>query len=69
MDKNGTMSVAEAAERLGVSAQCVRVGLDRGIFKFGQVVPMKRKVYLVYREKFEELTGINTKGETKWQRQ
>lgn len=65
MHKNGTMTVAEAAELLGVSAQCVRIGMERGAFKFGTVVPMKSKVYVIFREKFEQETGIRTKGETK----
>ena len=65
MHKNGTMTVAEAAGHLGVSAQCVRIGMERGAFKFGAVVQMKQKVYIIFREKFEAETGINTKGETK----
>lgn len=65
MHKNGTMTVAEAAGHLGVSAQCVRIGMERGAFKFGAVVQMKEKVYVIYREKFEQETGIKTKGESK----
>lgn len=63
MNSNGTMTVAEAARLLGKSAQCVRVGLEKGIFGFGAVIPMKEKVYIIYRSKFEEETGISTKGE------
>lgn len=59
------MSVAEAAHLLGVSEQCVRIGLQRGAFSFGRVVQMKEKVYIIFREKFEEETGIKTKGESK----
>lgn len=65
MHKDGTMTVREAADLLGVSAQCVRIGIQRGAFNFGTVVPMKSKVYVIFREKFEQETGIRTKGETK----
>lgn len=57
------MSVAEAAHLLGVSPQCVRIGMQRGAFKFGAVVQMKEKVYVIFRDKFEQETGIKTKGE------
>ena len=52
-----TMTVAETAKLLGVSPQCVRVGLESGAFKFGTVVQMKRKVYVIYRSEVEALTG------------
>ena len=65
MNKNGegTITIAEAARLLGTSPQSIRIGLCRGIFKFGAVIPMKENVYIIYRAKFEEETGIKTKGE------
>lgn len=63
METAGTMSVAEASRLLGVSKQAVRVGIERGIFRFGVVVPMARKVFIIYRSAFEAETGIKTKGE------
>lgn len=53
--KKVTMTVAETAKLLGVSPQCVRVGLQSGAFKFGTVVQMKEKVYIIYRSAVEEL--------------
>ena len=50
-----TMTVQETARLLGVSPQCVRVGLESGAFHFGTVVKMKRKVYVIYRQAVEEL--------------
>jgi len=61
-EKTATMTVQETAKLLGVSPQCVRVGLESGAFTFGTVVRMKRKVYIIYRPAVEELTG---KGRTK----
>ena len=51
------MTVQETAKLLGVSPQCVRVGLESGAFRFGTVVKMKRKVYVIYRSEVEKLTG------------
>ena len=59
--KSVTMTVQETARLLGVSPQCVRIGLERGAFSFGTVVQMKRKVYIIWRSAVEELTG---KGRT-----
>lgn len=61
MDKKITMSVEETAKLLGVSPQCIRVGLESGAFKFGTVVKMKRKVYVIYRSEVEALTGKGRK--------
>lgn len=55
--KKVTMTVDETAKLLGVSPQCIRVGLERGAFPFGTVVQMKRKVYVIYRSEVEKLTG------------
>ena len=56
-ERKTTMTVAETAKLLGVSPQCIRVGLERGAFTFGTVVQMKRKVYVIYRSEVEKLTG------------
>ncbi len=65
VNKEATMTVKEAAAVLGISPDAVRAGLETGAFRFGTVIPMKEKVYIIFREKFEEETGINTKGDTK----
>ena len=41
------MKVAEAAKRLGVSQQFVRVGLQRGVLPIGCAVKFKRWVYYI----------------------
>lgn len=57
MNDRVTMTVSETAKLLGVSPQCVRVGLESGAFKFGTVVRMKRNVYVIYRSAVEQLIG------------
>jgi len=59
--KKVTMTVDETAKLLGVSPQCIRVGLERGAFQFGTVIQMRRKVYIIWRSEVERLTG---KGRT-----
>lgn len=53
------MSVAEAAERMGVSRQFVRVGLQKGIFPWGYAVQISagRFTYFISRQKFSEFVG------------
>ena len=47
------LSVAEAAKRMGVSPQFVRIGLRQGIFPFGTAVKMStRWTYYINEEKF-----------------
>ena len=63
------MTVKEAAAVLGISPDAVRAGLETGAFRFGTVIPMKKKVYLIYRQRFETETGIKTTNQersTKW---
>ena len=58
--KKVTMTVRETAKLLGCSPQCVRAGIEQGAFKFGTVVQMKEKVFIIYRSEVEKLIG---KGE------
>lgn len=53
------ISVAEAAERMGVSRQFVRVGLQKGIFPWGYAVQISagRYTYFISRHKFLEFIG------------
>ena len=50
-----TLTIAEAAEKMGVTAQFLRVSLQRGKFDFGVAMQMsgKRYTYYINREKFE----------------
>ena len=61
MDKKATMTVQEASEVLGIDPKTLRFGLQSGVFTFGTVVQMKRKVYIIWRSEVERLTG---KGRT-----
>ena len=52
---NQTMSVKEAAKRMGVSEQTVRVGLQQNVFPFGVAIKTSTKyTYIINRQKFEE---------------
>lgn len=62
MDEKLTMTVQEAADLLHIAPQTLRIGIEQGAFPWGTVVRGKRKVYIIYRSKLEELTG---KGRTK----
>ena len=57
MNEKVTMTVKETARLLGVSPQCVRVGLESGALPIGAVVKMKRNVYIIYRSAVETLVG------------
>lgn len=49
------ISVADAAEMMGVSRQFVRVGLQKGVLEFGYAVKMSnRYTYHISPEKFNE---------------
>ena len=60
MKANNNMPVEEAARLMGVSAQYIRVGLQRGILPFGCAVQVssQRYTYFISRQKFAEFTGI-----------
>ena len=52
---NQTMSVNEAAKRMGVSEQTVRVRLQKNVFPFGVAIKTSTKyTYIINRQKFEE---------------
>lgn len=50
-----TLTIAEAADKMGVTAQFLRIALQRGKFDFGVAVQMsgKRYTYYIDRNKFE----------------
>ena len=55
------MKVAEVAAVLGVSAQTIRIGLQKGMFPFGCAFKLKDEnksyAYVIYPRKFEEFCG------------
>lgn len=59
--KDLTMSVKEAAERLGKSETFVREGLARGLLPFGTGFKInesnKKRCFVIYRKQFEEFVG------------
>lgn len=53
-----SLSVREAAERMGKSPQFVRVGLQQKVLPFGHAVKMSsRWTYHISRKQFEEYIG------------
>ena len=51
---NTRMPVAEAAARMGITPQALRMGLRHGRFPFGTAVKMERRwVYYISRERFD----------------
>lgn len=63
MDKKETMTVQEAAALLGLHPQTLRRAIDRGAFPWATCIKAKRKIYVIYRHQFEQITGIKTKEE------
>lgn len=54
-----TLTVKEAAEKMGVAQQFVRIGLQRERLPFGYAVKTSSKwTYFISAKKFEEYTGI-----------
>ncbi|MBQ9737897.1 MAG: hypothetical protein IJV75_00070 [Alphaproteobacteria bacterium] len=52
------ITVAQAANEMGVSQQFVRIGLQRGILDFGYAVKMSnRYTYHISKEKFNNYMG------------
>lgn len=56
------VSIAAAAEELGISPQSVRECMKRGIFDIGEAIPPDRKgvktwTYLIFRRKLDKLLG------------
>ncbi len=55
------ITIEQAAKLLGVSAQTVRIGLQRGAFPFGTAFraaeDRKQYTYVIYPKKFEEYVG------------
>ena len=58
------MSVAEAAELMGVSKDYIRVGLQRGLLPFGTALKMSnRYTYFISAKKFFEYLGVDDYSE------
>lgn len=60
MNRTATMTIQEVSLLLHLKPQTVRIGIESGAFPFGTVIKGKRKVYVIYRTKFEQITGIET---------
>ena len=52
-----TLTVSEAAKMLGMSPHQVRTHMKNGTLPIGIVVGSKRKTFVIYREKVEEIIG------------
>lgn len=65
--KEYKLTVAEAANLMGVSQQFIRIGLQRGLLPFGTAVQISRKryTYFISKQKLNEYLGM--KGEDKCQ--
>ena len=64
--KTLTLTVEETAKMLGIAPQGLRVGLQRGVYPFGQAIPSvtgNGYRYIISRIKFFEYLGV--KDETK----
>ena len=58
------MSVAEAAEIMGVSKDYIRIGLQRGLLPFGTALKMSnRYTYFISAKKFFEYLGVDDYSE------
>lgn len=56
------LTVKETATLLECSEQFIRVGLQKGILPFGYAVKMSKVwTYVITKQKFEEVTGIEVK--------
>lgn len=60
MERSSTMTVQEVAQLLHLKPETVRIGIETGALPFGAVIKHKRKVYVIYRDRFEQVTGIKT---------
>ena len=60
MERTATMTVQEVAQLLHLRPETVRIGIETGALPFGAVIKQKRKVYVIYRHQFEQVTGIKT---------
>lgn len=59
--KTLTLSVEETAKMLGIAPQGLRVGLQRGVYPFGQAIPSvtgNGYRYIISRIKFFEYLGV-----------
>jgi len=60
MNKENKLTVAEAAELMGVSQQFVRVAIQQGLYPWGSCVKISgtKYAYFISKQKFSEHTGI-----------
>lgn len=60
MPNENKLTIAEAAELMGVSQQFIRVGLQKRIFPWGYAVQIsaKRYTYFISKQKFYEALGL-----------
>lgn len=61
------ITIARAAEIMGVSQQTVRVGLQQGVFAFGAALKLpgsSRYTYVIYPKAFNTLFGELNGGES-----
>lgn len=63
--KEYKLTVAEAANLMGVSQQFIRIGLQRGLLPFGTAVQISRKryTYFISKQKLNEYLGVLQIGE------
>ncbi len=64
--KTLTISVDEASKMLGIAPQGLRVGLQRGVYPFGQAIPSvtgNGYRYIISRIKFFEYLGVKDETE------
>lgn len=64
MDRNTTMTVLETAALLGMDPQTLRIAIEKGQISWATCIRAGRKRFIIYRERFEKETGIDTKGGT-----
>ncbi len=66
------LSAKQAAKILGVSPQCVRERIKRGIWTFGEMIPKEKTgnkydSYCIYRKKlYKHIGDESKKGRTKY---
>lgn len=64
--KTLTLTVEETAKMLGIAPQGLRVGLQRGVYPFGQAIPSATGHgyrYIISRIKFFEYLGVKDEKE------
>ena len=60
MERSSTMTVEEAAKLLNIHPTTIRYMLEQKLVDWGMCIKLKRNIYVIYRDKFEQVTGIKT---------